>query len=187
MPTTMMMNPFRCRMWDLHDRLEAYISEASCRGEIASFSTHGQIVAVLARPLHGDPDYDVELITGARRLFVARHLNQPLAVDMRALSDKDALIAMDTENRLPSCMSIGDCVCWHGSRTAAPGRRYWMPPDPSSPKPSGFPPRTCTEACLPRPPREESSDRMPLNRRRILDRNPWSIECRGRTEGATRY
>jgi ParB family chromosome partitioning protein len=50
--------------------------------------------------LHGDASYDAELITGARRLFVARHLNKPLAVELRVLSDMEALIAMDAENRL---------------------------------------------------------------------------------------
>lgn len=100
MPSITQMNPFRCRMWEFHDRLEGHISEKSCRAEIASFTAHGQVVAALGRPLRGDPDHDVELITGARRLFVARHLNKPLAVEVRALSDREALIAMDAENRL---------------------------------------------------------------------------------------
>jgi hypothetical protein len=70
MPSIIAMNPFRCRMWEFHDRLETHINERTCRAEIASFSKHGQIVAVLGRSLHGDKSYDVELITGARRLFV---------------------------------------------------------------------------------------------------------------------
>jgi len=100
MSTTTEINPFRCRMWEFHDRLEPHINERTCRAEIASFSKHGQLVPVLGRPLRGDPGYDVELITGARRLFIARHLNRPLTVELRALSDKEALIAMDIENRL---------------------------------------------------------------------------------------
>jgi hypothetical protein len=67
-------NPFRCRMWDLHDRLEHLIVEDNCREEISSVSRHGQQVAPLGRRLRGDPDHDVELICSARRLFVARHL-----------------------------------------------------------------------------------------------------------------
>jgi ParB family chromosome partitioning protein len=94
-----LVNPFRCRLWDLHDRFEASISEDACRAEIDSFSRHGQIVPALGRPLHGDSDYDVELICGARRLFVARHINIALAVELRDLTDRDALILMDTENR----------------------------------------------------------------------------------------
>jgi ParB family chromosome partitioning protein len=92
-------NPFRCRMWPLHDRADEYITESSCREEIASFEKHGQLVPVLGRPLHNDPDHDVELIFGARRLFVARHLNVPLRVELRPMPDRQAIIAMDIENR----------------------------------------------------------------------------------------
>jgi ParB/RepB/Spo0J family partition protein len=93
------VNPFRARMWSLHDRCDQHVNEETCKAEIASFEKHGQIVPALGRVLHGDPDYDIELIFGARRLFVARHLNKPLLVEMRALSDREAIIAMDIENR----------------------------------------------------------------------------------------
>jgi ParB family chromosome partitioning protein len=92
-------NPLRCRVWDLHDRLEQLIAEETCRDEISSFAKHGQLIAALGRPLRGDPDYDIELICGARRLFVARHLNTQLLVDVREMSDQEAIIAMDMENR----------------------------------------------------------------------------------------
>jgi ParB family chromosome partitioning protein len=93
------ISPFRCRMWEHHDRIESHITEESCKAEIESFSRHGQIVAVLGRALPGDPDHDVELIFGARRLFVARHLNLPLLVEVREMSDREAITAMDIENR----------------------------------------------------------------------------------------
>src|SRR6185437_1019895 len=93
------VNPFRCRMWDLHDRLEYLILEDTCRAEIASFEKYGQLIATLGRPLRGDPDYDIELVCGARRLFVARHLNVDLLVEVREMTDQDAIIAMDMENR----------------------------------------------------------------------------------------
>ena len=93
------VNPFRCQMWPLHDRIEHYITEETCRAEIESFTKHGQLVSVLGRELKDDPNYDIELIYGARRLFVARHLNKPLAVEVREISDREALIAMDIENR----------------------------------------------------------------------------------------
>lgn len=98
-------SPFRCRMWDLHDRIESHITEESCKAEIESFSRHGQLVPVLGRPLRGDPDYDVELVFGARRLFVARHLNRPLLVEIREMTDKEAITAMDIENRHRSDIS----------------------------------------------------------------------------------
>jgi ParB family chromosome partitioning protein len=92
-------NPFRCRMWMLHDRIEGHVTERTCSAEIASFSKHGQLVPALGRPLRGDPDFDYELIYGARRLFVARHINKPLTVEVRELSDREAILAMDIENR----------------------------------------------------------------------------------------
>lgn len=99
MHSSIEVNPFRARLWHLHDRLEEHISEESCKAEIASFSKHGQLVPVLGRRLQRDPDFDVELIYGARRLFVARHLNVPLLVDLRDLNDREAVVAMDVENR----------------------------------------------------------------------------------------
>jgi ParB/RepB/Spo0J family partition protein len=86
-------------MWELHDRLEGHISVASCRAEIDSFSKHGQLVPALGRPLHGHADFDVELVFGARRLFVAKHLNVPLLVEIREMTDREAIVAIDVENR----------------------------------------------------------------------------------------
>lgn len=99
MMRTVPVNPFSCRMWQLHDRLEMHITEETCRAEIESFSRHGQLVPVLGRALRGDPDHEIELIYGARRLFVARQLNKPLMVEMCELCDRDAIVAMDIENR----------------------------------------------------------------------------------------
>lgn len=99
MPNIVSVNPFRCRMWDVHDRLEHLIVEDTCRVEINSFSKHGQLVAALGRPIGGDPDHDIEIICGARRLFVARHLNVPLLIELRDMTDREAVVAMDIENR----------------------------------------------------------------------------------------
>jgi ParB family chromosome partitioning protein len=83
----------------LHDRLEEHITEESCRAEIQSIIRHGQLVPVLGRRLKSEPMHEVELIYGARRLFVARHLNLPLKVELRDMSDREAIVAMDIENR----------------------------------------------------------------------------------------
>jgi ParB family transcriptional regulator, chromosome partitioning protein len=99
MATVVSISPFRCRMWELHDRIDAHVTEQTCRAEIDSYTKHGQLVPVLGRRVHANPEYDVELIYGARRLFVARHINKPLLVDLRELSDREAIIAMDIENR----------------------------------------------------------------------------------------
>ena len=93
------VNPFRACMWSLHDRCDRHVNEQTCRAEIESFETRGQLVPALGRPLRDDPDHDVELIYGARRLFVARHLNRSLLVDVREMSDREAIVAMDVENR----------------------------------------------------------------------------------------
>jgi len=93
------IDPFRCRMWDLHDRLEHHIDELTCRSEIESILRHGQLVPALGRKLRNDPQHDVELIYGSRRLFVARHLNKPLLVELRQMNDAEGIIAMDIENR----------------------------------------------------------------------------------------
>ena len=99
MKQIILVSPFRCRMWPFHDRIESHVGEETCRAEIESFSQHGQFVPVLGRPLHGDPTHDIELIYGARRLFVARHINKPLAVELREITDREAIVAMDIENR----------------------------------------------------------------------------------------
>ena len=99
MKSIVSIDPFRCRMWDLHDRLEQHIDEVTCRTEIESFLKHGQLVPTLGRELRGDSRHDVELIYGSRRLFVARHLNKPLLVELRALDDTQGIVAMDIENR----------------------------------------------------------------------------------------
>jgi ParB family chromosome partitioning protein len=93
------VDAFRCKVWDLHDRLEEQITEQTCAEVIRSFQDHGQLVPALGRQTRGNPDVDVELIYGARRLFVARLINQPLLVELRDLSDREAIVAMDMENR----------------------------------------------------------------------------------------
>jgi ParB family chromosome partitioning protein len=98
--TAIAVNPLRCRIWNLHPRLEENLTEESCRMEIESFEKHGQLIPVLGRRLRGNPDYDIELIYGARRLFVARHLGMPLKVELRDICDREGIIAMEAENRL---------------------------------------------------------------------------------------
>lgn len=106
MSHTVTANPFRCRMWELHDRLENHVTEHSCTVEIRSIASHGQLIPALARALKGDPDYDYELIYGARRLFVARHLNIGILLEVREMSDTEAIVAMDIENRHRKDISV---------------------------------------------------------------------------------
>jgi ParB family transcriptional regulator, chromosome partitioning protein len=106
------VDPFRCRMWAHHERLEDHITEETCRAEVDSHHKYGQLIPVLGRPLKNDPWHEVELIYGARRLFVAKHLNTPLLVELRELTDKEAVVAMELENhhrQAPSPYERGLC------------------------------------------------------------------------------
>jgi ParB family chromosome partitioning protein len=93
------VDPARCRVWALHGRFAGEINEQTCRDEIESFAAHGQLVPVLGRRVVDDPACDYELICGARRLFAARHLGTSLLLGLRELIDREALAAMDAENR----------------------------------------------------------------------------------------
>lgn len=97
--TVVSVSPFRCCMWPLHDRMEEHIDELSCRAEIESFLKDGQLVPALGRPLPPGSQCDYELIYGARRLFIARHLNKPILVEVRNVTDLEGIVAMDIENR----------------------------------------------------------------------------------------
>jgi ParB/RepB/Spo0J family partition protein len=94
------VNPFMCRIWNGHSRMTELLTERSCREEISSFLQHGQKHPVLGRPIRGDAQHQFELIYGARRLFVAQYLNMGLLVESRDVSDREAFIEMDIENRL---------------------------------------------------------------------------------------
>lgn len=94
----MTVDPFRCRLWELHDRMEEYVTEESCRAEIESVSLNGQLVPAIGRRVNDGQGVDVEIICGARRLFIARHLRLPLRVELRDLDDQQAAAATDTEN-----------------------------------------------------------------------------------------
>lgn len=99
MTNVLCIDPQRCRLWEGHERRTENIDENSCRAEIDSFLSHGQRIPALARPLKDDAAHDFELIYGARRLFVARHLKVPLQIVCRNMTDREAAVAVDIENR----------------------------------------------------------------------------------------
>jgi len=98
--TIISVNPFRCRLWAGHDRMEDGITERSCEAELTSIASNGQLTPVLARPTTDDQDHDFEVVSGARRLFVARNLNIALRAEIREFTDREAAVALDAENRL---------------------------------------------------------------------------------------
>jgi ParB family transcriptional regulator, chromosome partitioning protein len=91
------VDPFRCKMWVMHDRLSG---GDVCDELIESIRAHGQKQPVLGRQLAGDVGYDIELIYGARRLHAARELRVNLIVKVCEIDDRAALIEMDIENRV---------------------------------------------------------------------------------------
>jgi ParB/RepB/Spo0J family partition protein len=97
--TIVSVNPFRCRLWAGHERMEEGITERSCEAELNSIATQGQLTPVIARPATDGLDHDFEIVCGARRLFVARNLNIPLRAEIREFSDQEAAVALDAENR----------------------------------------------------------------------------------------
>jgi ParB family chromosome partitioning protein len=94
------VSPFRCKSWDGHGRMEEYVTEATCRSEIESVAANGQLLPVIARSIATDPNYDFEIISGSRRLFVARHLNIRIRLEVRDLTDKECIVVFDHDNRL---------------------------------------------------------------------------------------
>lgn len=96
------VDPFDCTLWHLHDRLPELLDESSCREVIESFEKNGQKLPVLARPAAHctGAGFKYEVIYGARRLFAAKTLNIPLLARIRRLTDREAIVEMDIENRV---------------------------------------------------------------------------------------
>jgi len=92
------LRPFRCRVWTQHSRPEEQLTEHACKSLRESIARNGQHQPALGRPVTDDPDYDVEIICGARRHAVALALGRDLLVEVRALNDTDAYVAMYEEN-----------------------------------------------------------------------------------------
>jgi ParB/RepB/Spo0J family partition protein len=86
-------------MWKWHERIPESINQESCRSEIRSFAKHGQQIPALGRRVFGNPNVDIELVYGARRLYIARHLRVGLLVKVQELTDLEAVTAVEIENR----------------------------------------------------------------------------------------
>lgn len=95
-----LVSPFRCRVWTQHSRSEEDLADEALKALRESIEQHGQLQAVLARPVRDDVDFDLEIICGARRHAVARSLGRDLLVEVRPLTDADAYVALYEENLL---------------------------------------------------------------------------------------
>ena len=94
------VSPFRCRIWTQHSRPEEQLTDDACKSLRESIARNGQHQPALGRPVSDDPDYDIEIICGARRHAVARALKRDLVVEVRHMTDAESYVAMYEENLL---------------------------------------------------------------------------------------
>jgi len=104
--TQLLLDPARVRIWEGNARLQAQLSEDSCRDLIDSIIAEGgQKVPAVVRHVTGDPAYDYELIAGTRRHFAISWLRAHSYPEMRLLAqvaeldDEAAFRLADIENR----------------------------------------------------------------------------------------
>ena len=104
--TQLLLDPARVRVWEGNARMQAKLSEESCRDLIDSLLAEGgQKVPVVVRHLRGDPDHDYELIAGTRRHFAISWLRANSYPEMKLLAqvadldDEAAFRLADIENR----------------------------------------------------------------------------------------
>lgn len=101
-----LVDPARCRMWAGHNRDYALLTEDRCADLIESMKAQGrQEIPAIVRRVAGDPEYDFEVICGARRHWTISWLrshNYPdfkFLVDVREIGDEEAFRLADIENR----------------------------------------------------------------------------------------
>ncbi len=100
------IDPARCRMWERHNRRYDLLNEQICADLIEGFKAQGrQEFPAIVRQIQGDPDFDFEVICGARRHWTVSWLrahNYPdyqFLIEERDLSDEEAFRLSDIENR----------------------------------------------------------------------------------------
>ena len=92
--------PERCRIWEHHNRRYDMLSAESCADLIDGFRTKGgQEFPAVVRTVTGDDKFDYEVICGARRHWTATHLKMDLLIEERELTDEEAFVLSDKENR----------------------------------------------------------------------------------------
>lgn len=101
-----LVDPARCKMWAGHNRDYALLNEERCADLIDSIKAQGrQEIPAIVRRVSGDPQFDFEVICGARRHWTISWLrahNYPdfkFLVDVREIGDEEAFRLADIENR----------------------------------------------------------------------------------------
>lgn len=100
------VDPARCRLWAEHNRDYEALDEQRCADLIESFKAQGrQEVPAIVRRVRNDPNFDFEVICGARRHWTVSWLRAHnyadfrLLVEVRELTDEEAFRISDLENR----------------------------------------------------------------------------------------
>jgi ParB family chromosome partitioning protein len=93
-------------MWANHNRDYKALTEERCRDLIESLLSSGkQEMPAICRPVSNDPNYDYEVICGARRHWAITWLrgnNYPqfrFLIEVRRMTDEEAFRVSDLENR----------------------------------------------------------------------------------------
>lgn len=101
-----LVDPARCRMWARHNRRYDLLTEESCADLLESLRSQGeQEFPAIVRRLSNDPDFDFEVICGARRhwsvsfLRMIEHRSIKFLIEERDLDDEAAFRLADIENR----------------------------------------------------------------------------------------
>jgi len=99
-----LVKPSECKMWERHNRVYADLTEVRCRSLIASMLTQGkQELAAIVR-LSDDPNYEFEVICGARRHWSVTYLRENgypeflFQIDVRNINDEESFMLGHVEN-----------------------------------------------------------------------------------------
>lgn len=97
--------PERCRLWVGHNRLYELLNEDRCRDLIEGIKAqNGQEFPAIVRAVKDDPNFEYEIICGARRHWAItwlrkHHYDFKYLIEVRDLSDEEAFRLSDIENR----------------------------------------------------------------------------------------
>jgi ParB family transcriptional regulator, chromosome partitioning protein len=104
--TLYLVDPARCRMWTHHNRRYDLLSPTACAELMEGIrSQGGQEFPAIVRRVKDDPNFDYEVICGARRHWVVSYLRTvehrdiKFLVEERELNDEAAFRLADIENR----------------------------------------------------------------------------------------
>lgn len=100
------VDPATCRMWPRHNRRYDLLTQARCQDLIDGFRAQGrQEFPAIVRKIDGDPQFQYEVVCGARRHWTVAWLranNYPefrFLIEVRELTDEQAFRLSDIENR----------------------------------------------------------------------------------------